>query len=137
MCVCTLNGAWWGCQFPRPGDQPDFRAPDGRRTKEAEHHGHALGAFLFLERGQEGRLILTGEVKRDDDTGRLSMPKMKTHKGAAKRFKLTKKGKVKHRRKNRSHILTKKSPKRKRQLRKDGYLEGADAANMKRLLAKG
>ena len=65
------------------------------------------------------------------------MPKMKTHKGAAKRFKLTKKGKVKHRRKNRSHILTKKSPKRKRQLRKDGYLQGADADNMKRLLGKG
>lgn len=64
------------------------------------------------------------------------MPKMKTHKGAAKRFTITKNGKVKHRRKNRSHILTKKAPKRKRQLRKDGYLTGKEAANIKRMLGK-
>ena len=45
------------------------------------------------------------------------MPKLKTHKGAKKRFKLTGTGKVKRRRAYKSHILTKKDPKRKRRLR--------------------
>jgi len=64
------------------------------------------------------------------------MPKMKTNRGAVKRFKVTKNGKVKYRRGYRNHILTKKSSKRKRHLRKDGYLSEADADNIKRLLAK-
>lgn len=62
------------------------------------------------------------------------MPKMKTHRGAAKRFKVTKKGKVKYRRGFRNHLLTHKSQKRKRQLRKAEYLEECDAKNIKRLL---
>ena len=62
------------------------------------------------------------------------MPKMKSHRGAAKRFKITKKGKVKHRRGFRSHMLTSKSPKRKRQLRKAGYLDPSDAKNVKMML---
>ena len=62
------------------------------------------------------------------------MPKMKTHRGAAKRFKKTKNGKIKHRRGYRSHILTKKSSKRKRQLRKDGYVADQDVAQIKALL---
>ncbi len=45
------------------------------------------------------------------------MPKMKTNSGAAKRFKRTGTGKLKRRRANRNHILTKKATKRKRQLR--------------------
>ena len=45
------------------------------------------------------------------------MPKMKTNSGAAKRFSRTASGKFKHRQSHRSHILTKKSTKRKRQLR--------------------
>ncbi len=45
------------------------------------------------------------------------MPKMKTNRGAAKRFSKTASGKFKHRQSHRSHILTKKSTKRKRQLR--------------------
>jgi large subunit ribosomal protein L35 len=45
------------------------------------------------------------------------MPKMKTHRGAAKRFSLTKSGKVKRAKAYKSHILTKKSAKRKRNLR--------------------
>jgi large subunit ribosomal protein L35 len=62
------------------------------------------------------------------------MPKMKTHRGAAKRFKVTKSGKVKYRRAFRSHILTHKSSKRKRQLRKDSYLSKSDAKRIKQLL---
>jgi len=62
------------------------------------------------------------------------MPKMKTHRGAAKRFKISKSGKVKFRRSYRNHILTKKSTKRKRHLRKAGYMNATDSANMRKLL---
>ena len=50
------------------------------------------------------------------------MPKQKTHRGAAKRFKVTGGGKVKRNRSMKSHILTKKSTKRKRKLRKSGLV---------------
>lgn len=46
------------------------------------------------------------------------MPKMKTHSGAKKRFSVTGTGKVRRMKANKSHILTKKSPKRKRNLRR-------------------
>lgn len=62
------------------------------------------------------------------------MPKMKTHRGAAKRFKITGSGKVKYKRGFRNHILTKKTRKRKRQLRSPGYLNDTDAARIKQLL---
>lgn len=62
------------------------------------------------------------------------MPKMKTHRGAAKRFKVTANGKVKYRRGFRNHILTHKSSKRKRHLRKAGYLSKADTKRIKQLL---
>lgn len=62
------------------------------------------------------------------------MPKMKTHKGAAKRFKITKSGKVKVKRAGLRHILTSKSTKRKRGLRHPGILDGKDAANIRALM---
>jgi large subunit ribosomal protein L35 len=62
------------------------------------------------------------------------MPKMKTNKGAAKRLKKTGSGKLKRGKQNRRHILTKKTPKRKRQLRKDGLVSKADEKRMNRLL---
>lgn len=62
------------------------------------------------------------------------MPKMKTRKAAAKRFKKTKSGKYKHRKAYRSHILTKKRKKRKRQLRKDSYLDSSQAKKVDKLL---
>ena len=55
------------------------------------------------------------------------MPKMKTKKSAAKRYSLTGSGKVKHKKQNLRHILTKRSPKTKRQLRETGYVAEADA----------
>ncbi|MBQ74882.1 MAG: 50S ribosomal protein L35 [Gammaproteobacteria bacterium] len=61
------------------------------------------------------------------------MPKMKSSSGAAKRFKRTAKG-YKHRQSFRSHILTKKSTKRKRQLRKLKDIAPADVPLIKRLL---
>ncbi len=64
------------------------------------------------------------------------MPKMKTHSGAKKRFKVTPKGKVKARHAMRSHILGKKSAKRKRRLDEDKYLAPGDARVAKGLLRK-
>ena len=63
------------------------------------------------------------------------MPKIKTHRGAAKRFNLTKKGKVKMNRSFRRHILNKKTTKRKRHLRKGTYVSKADERNIKELLS--
>ena len=62
------------------------------------------------------------------------MPKMKTHKGAAKRFKKTASGRVKRGHAMHSHILTKKSQKRKRNLRGTTMLAKADEKRVKRLL---
>ena len=63
------------------------------------------------------------------------MPKMKTHSGAKKRFALTGKGKVKARHAMTSHILGKKSAKRKRRLGNDAILSDHDEARVKQLLA--
>lgn len=60
--------------------------------------------------------------------------KQKTHSGAKKRFRTTKSGKIKRDKANRSHILTKKTTKRKRQLRKPGYVSTADEKNIKKLI---
>jgi large subunit ribosomal protein L35 len=54
------------------------------------------------------------------------MPKMKTHRGAAKRFRRTGSGKLRRRRINKNHILEKKSPKRKRQLRAPADVSSSD-----------
>jgi large subunit ribosomal protein L35 len=62
------------------------------------------------------------------------MPKMKTNSSAKKRFKRTGNGKFKRKKAFRSHILTKKSPKKKRQLRKDTLVDAADRKQIKRLL---
>ncbi len=62
------------------------------------------------------------------------MPKIKTHTGAKKRFGLTKNGKVKRATANRRHILTKKSTKRKRGLRKAAYADVTNVAQVKRLI---
>ena len=62
------------------------------------------------------------------------MPKIKTHRGTAKRFKLTASGKVKRSCANKSHILTKKSRKRKRKLRRGDVVSSADEAMIKNLL---
>lgn len=62
------------------------------------------------------------------------MPKIKTHRGAAKRFGITKSGKVKRSKAFRSHILNKKTTKRKRHLRKGGYLAAANEATIKSMM---
>lgn len=62
------------------------------------------------------------------------MPKIKTHSGAKKRFKVTKSGKIKRAHVGRRHILTKKNTKRLRQLRKEGFADKTNVAEVKRLL---
>jgi large subunit ribosomal protein L35 len=62
------------------------------------------------------------------------MPKLKTNRGAAKRFSRTGSGKFKCAHSHHRHILTKKSPKRKRYLRSDDLIAKADVAMVKRLL---
>jgi large subunit ribosomal protein L35 len=62
------------------------------------------------------------------------MPKQKTHKGAAKRFKVTATGKVRRGHSMHSHILTKKSTKRKRKLRQSTEVSGKFAATIKEML---
>ncbi|HWX88431.1 MAG TPA: 50S ribosomal protein L35 [Solirubrobacteraceae bacterium] len=65
------------------------------------------------------------------------MPKMKTHSGAKKRFKVTGSGKVRARHAFSSHILEKKSPKRKRTLAHPVILSDHDAPRVKKLLGVG
>jgi large subunit ribosomal protein L35 len=65
------------------------------------------------------------------------MPKMKSCRGAAKRFTVLKSGKIKRKKAYHSHILTSKSTKRKRGLRQDTFISSQDEAQIKRLLPYG
>ena len=62
------------------------------------------------------------------------MPKLKTHSGAKKRFKLSKNGKVIRAHANKSHILNKKTTKRKRGLRQTAVTDKTNAAAVKRMI---
>jgi len=62
------------------------------------------------------------------------MPKLKTHRGTAKRFKLTGTGKVKRSKANKSHILTGKPAKRTRRLRTATLVAKTDEGNIKKLI---
>ncbi len=64
------------------------------------------------------------------------MPKMKSNRGAAKRFRVTASGKVKRHSAFHSHILTKKSAKRKRNLRKESMVDNVDVPRVKRMILK-
>ncbi|HAP96579.1 MAG TPA: 50S ribosomal protein L35 [Chryseobacterium sp.] len=65
------------------------------------------------------------------------MPKLKTKSGAKKRFALTGTGKIKRKNAFKSHILTKKTTKQKRNLTTTSYVNDADMGNVKRMLAIG
>lgn len=62
------------------------------------------------------------------------MPKMKTNRGAAKRFKVTGSGRIKRKKAYASHILTKKSTKRIRKLRQQAGISSADSKRVNRML---
>ena len=65
------------------------------------------------------------------------MPKMKSCRGAAKRFTVLKSGKIKRKKAYHSHILTSKTTKQKRGLRQCGYMSPEDSAQIRRLLPYG
>ena len=65
------------------------------------------------------------------------MPKLKTCRGAAKRFTILKSGKIKRKKAYHSHILTSKSTKRKRNLRQEAFINPNDATQVRRLLPYG
>ena len=65
------------------------------------------------------------------------MPKMKTRKSASKRYSFTGTGKIKYKKQGLRHILTKKSTKRKRNLRKSGILSAEETAKAKKLMPYG
>jgi len=62
------------------------------------------------------------------------MPKLKSNRGAAKRFEVTGSGRIKRHKAYGSHLLTAKTTKRKRNLRKSGLVDQRDLKNIKRLL---
>jgi large subunit ribosomal protein L35 len=62
------------------------------------------------------------------------MPKLKTKKGALKRFRITESGKVKRKKAFKGHILTKKNMNRKRRLRKAGFVYGGESKSVKMML---
>lgn len=65
------------------------------------------------------------------------MPKMKTHRGAAKRFRRTARGRYKHQRSNRGHLNEKKTAKRLRRLRRPAVISQVDVRVVRRLLPYG
>lgn len=65
------------------------------------------------------------------------MPKLKTHRGAKKRFKLTSSGKIKRSKAFKNHILTKKTTSRKRKLDMPGLVSKADHERVKKMLPYG
>lgn len=65
------------------------------------------------------------------------MPKIKTKRAAAKRFKITKSGKIKRGKANKRHILTKKSRSRKNRLKKGGYVDPSNVGLVLRSLPNG
>lgn len=85
---------------------------------------HQRPQWRLVIRVQDGRVFYLEK----------KMPKMKTHRGAAKRFKATGSGKVRRNKAFKSHILTKKTRKRKRNMRKGGLVAPADAAAIRKML---
>lgn len=65
------------------------------------------------------------------------MPKMKTHRGAAKRFEITGTGKIRRRKAYGSHLLSKKTPRRKRAYRAKQQISPHDVGNVRKLLREG
>ena len=65
------------------------------------------------------------------------MPKQKTHKGIAKRFRVTARGKVMHHKAGKSHLLSHKPAKRRRNLRRTAQITGAAAGTVKQALRRG
>jgi large subunit ribosomal protein L35 len=92
----------------------------------------------FLEKNsithKAPKVSASAERQQGVTENRYSMPKVKTNSSAKKRFKVTGTGKITHQKSFKRHILTKKSKKRKRALRKDGLVHKSNLDFVKRLL---
>ncbi len=84
----------------------------------------------------KARTTASRREARDRMETTATMPKMKTHSGAGKRFRITGTGKVMRRRANRNHLLEHKPTRRTRRLWNDVVLSDADTKRVKRLLGK-
>ena len=79
-------------------------------------------------------LLSTGQSHRTQSRTDITMPKVKTSRAAAKRFKVTGTGKLKRNKAYKRHILTKKTTKTKRNLRKATMTDETNVKNMKKIL---
>jgi large subunit ribosomal protein L35 len=71
---------------------------------------------------------------RNRQRKKVKMPKLKTNRGARKRFRITGSGKIRRNHAGMNHILTKKTTKRKRKLRKSGPVESPDFRRVRRMI---
>jgi large subunit ribosomal protein L35 len=93
-----------------------------------KHHAHATAVFEANRRRYDGG----GPLQRSD-----TMPKIKTNRAAAKRFKKTGSGKYTFSKSHASHILTKKTRKRKRSLRRKNVIDKTNIKEVRLLLPNG
>jgi large subunit ribosomal protein L35 len=117
----------------RAGRKPDPSNKQGYRAAGSPATRVKRGASAQIARARrqgETAFQLSSLLKK---TGQ-SMPKMKTHKGAAKRFKKTATGKIKRAKAFKRHILTSKDTKRKRQLGGSTLVSDADHAKVARMI---
>ena len=101
---------------------------DGTDTKET--HGTVKPPALHFPQENEGGALHNVRNYKEE----RQMPKMKTKRAAAKRFKVTGTGKIKRFKAYKRHILTKKSTKRKRDLRQSTILDETNVKNMKKVM---
>ncbi len=115
------------------GNAPMSSVSGGRRR--TDDPGVTPGRFSS-EDGEEEltSFRVRGTLSCGLEPGEVEMPKMKTNRATAKRIRRTGSGKLRRRRSNKSHILTKKTRKRKRRLRQPTLVSPADRKRVERLL---
>jgi large subunit ribosomal protein L35 len=91
-------------------------------------------AILEVQDGIREGFVFTFRGRFLHPSRRMEMPKLKTNRGAAKRFKITGKGKIVRSKAFGNHILTKKTTKRKRNLRQSTLVDGANKKNVRKLI---
>ena len=89
---------------------------------------------LLTDKGKDGKRGPAHRPVSKETIKDIAMPKIKTNRAAAKRFRKTASGKYKCGHANRSHILTKKATKRKRNLRQTNHVRAEDAGRLDRML---
>ena len=114
-------------------DGRDHNSGADRHVEAYPGHGDRADRPRTAVRGRS-RASCPRAARNEETTA--TMPKMKTHSGAAKRFKLTGTGKVIRRRANRTHLLEHKSSRRTRRLAARTVMATADVRKIKRLLGK-